>query len=251
MEVLEMMGLEERADAFPHELSGGMQQRAALARALATGSKLLLLDEPLSALDAILRIELRYELKKMAEEFRFTVIHVTHDQLEALSISDMMVVLHGGVVEQLGSPTEVYELPKNIYVANFVGEMNFYEGVIVDPDERGVYFEVGEEKIRVENKTDMKEGVMAVRPENIDIRKETIRGVNWIAGRVKWTSLSTGIYRFLIGLINDRDVLVKCLASSVVEDIIEGDVVSVYFHPKKILIYPYPREGLRRALEIE
>ncbi|MFQ5710287.1 MAG: ABC transporter ATP-binding protein [Candidatus Geothermarchaeales archaeon] len=252
LKVLRLVGLDKRADAYPRELSGGMQQRIALARALATGSKLLLLDEPLSALDAILRIELRYELRKMAEELDLTVVHVTHDQSEALSISDRVVVLRSGVIEQFGTPFEIYEEPRNIFVSNFVGEMNFYEGIVIGKDEAGVDIEVGGKSIRVGRKVDMREAVIAVRPESLGIVKGRKEDGNWIQGTVKGVSLSAGFLRFEVDLVNDREVLVKRRSALMMmkEEIGVNDEVSVYFDPDRVLVYPYPREGLYQALEV-
>lgn len=250
LKVLELVGLEKRADSYPRELSGGMQQRIALARAMATGSKLLLLDEPLSALDAILRIELRYELRKMAEELNLTVVHVTHDQAEAMSVSDKIVVLRSGVIEQFDTPFEIYEKPQNIFVSNFVGEMNFYEGIVIGENEIGNIVEVGGKSISVGKKLDIKDVVISIRPENLGIVKGRKGDGNWIQGTVRWVSLSSGFLLFNVDLFNDREALVKRFSPSMKEEISVNDVVSVYFDPDKILVYPYPREGLHKALEV-
>lgn len=112
MRMLEMIRLAWRANFFPHELSGGMQQRLAFARALASGAKILLLDEPLGALDARLRVELRYKLKGLAKEYNLTTIHVTHDQEEAMSIADEVVVMRSGKIVEVGTPLDLYLRPK-------------------------------------------------------------------------------------------------------------------------------------------
>ncbi|MGQ9479042.1 MAG: ABC transporter ATP-binding protein [Thermoproteota archaeon] len=130
MEVLEIVRLGKWADAYPKELSGGMQQRVALARCLATGAKILLLDEPLGSLDARLRLEVRKELARIAEELNLTVIHVTHDQSEAMALAQRIVILRNGRIIQAGSPEEVYFNPNSIFSAYFVGESIFLEGVI-------------------------------------------------------------------------------------------------------------------------
>ncbi|HDN05695.1 MAG TPA: ABC transporter ATP-binding protein, partial [Candidatus Bathyarchaeota archaeon] len=129
-EVLEMVRLHERLDAFPNELSGGMMQRIAVARALAAGSRLLLLDEPLGQLDAKVRNELRYEIRRMAKDLGLTAIHVTHDQSEAMAISDRIAVMKKGRILQVGTPEELYMNPKSVFVAHFVGESNFLEGYV-------------------------------------------------------------------------------------------------------------------------
>jgi putative spermidine/putrescine transport system ATP-binding protein len=128
-ELLELVGLADAAGRYPHQLSGGMQQRVALARALAIEPKVLLLDEPLSALDAKVRLQLREEIRRIQQRLGITTIFVTHDQEEALSISDRIAVLYQGKIEQLGPPAEIYGAPATPFVAEFVGTMNRIEGV--------------------------------------------------------------------------------------------------------------------------
>jgi putative spermidine/putrescine transport system ATP-binding protein len=124
LELLELVGLGQAAGRYPHQLSGGMQQRVALARALAIEPRLLLLDEPLSALDAKVRVQLREEIRRIQLELGITTIYVTHDQEEALSISDRVAVMYGGKIEQIGAPAEMYGSPATPFVAEFIGTMN-------------------------------------------------------------------------------------------------------------------------------
>jgi putative spermidine/putrescine transport system ATP-binding protein len=131
-EMLNLIKLPEFGDRYPYQLSGGQQQRVALARALAPKPKLLLLDEPLSALDAKVRVSLRDEIRSIQKELGITTIFVTHDQEEALSISDRIVVMYGGKAEQVGTPFEIYNRPATKFVANFVGTLNVLEGVVSD-----------------------------------------------------------------------------------------------------------------------
>ncbi len=123
-ELLDLVGLPEQISKYPAQLSGGQQQRIALARAIASSPGLLLLDEPLSALDAKVRVFLRHEMKKLQRKLGVTTIMVTHDQEEALSLADRIVVMNQGVIEQVGTPTEVYNKPVSLFVADFIGEMN-------------------------------------------------------------------------------------------------------------------------------
>jgi putative spermidine/putrescine transport system ATP-binding protein len=123
-EMLDLIGLRELSGRFPFQLSGGQQQRVALARALAPSPRVLLLDEPLSALDAKVRVSLRNEIREIQRELGITTIFVTHDQEEAMSISDRIVVMNGGVAEQAGAPFEIYNKPRTRFVANFVGTLN-------------------------------------------------------------------------------------------------------------------------------
>lgn len=123
-ELLQLVGLPEQAQKYPAQLSGGQQQRIALARAIAIKPGLLLLDEPLSALDAKVRVHLRHEIKELQRKLGVTTIMVTHDQEEALSMADRIVVMNQGTVEQVGTPTEIYRFPASLFVADFIGETN-------------------------------------------------------------------------------------------------------------------------------
>jgi iron(III) transport system ATP-binding protein len=131
-ELLKLVGMPEQGIKYPAQLSGGQQQRVALARALATSPGLLLLDEPLSALDAKVRVHLRHEVRTLQERLGVTTIMVTHDQEEALTMADRIVVMNQGVIEQIGTPDEVYRDPRSLFVAEFIGEMNRIAAVVVD-----------------------------------------------------------------------------------------------------------------------
>ncbi len=132
-EMLELIRLEHLADRFPYQMSGGQQQRVALARALATKPQVLLLDEPLSALDAKIRISLREEIRAIQRQLGITTVFVTHDQEEALSISDRIVVMHEGKADQIGTPFDIYNRPASRFVASFVGTLNMLEARVTDP----------------------------------------------------------------------------------------------------------------------
>ncbi|MCY0898131.1 MAG: ABC transporter ATP-binding protein [Firmicutes bacterium] len=123
-ELLSLVGLEQKADRYPHQLSGGEQQRVALARALAPNPRVLLLDEPLSALDALIRVNLRGEIRRIQQTLGITTLYVTHDQEEALAMSDRIVVFNHGRAEQIGTPEEIYDRPTSAFVSSFVGAMN-------------------------------------------------------------------------------------------------------------------------------
>ncbi len=126
-EMLRLIGLSELGARYPFQLSGGQQQRVALARALAVQPRVLLLDEPLSALDAKIRVSLRTEIREIQRELGITTIFVTHDQEEAMSMSDRIVVMNGGIAEQVGAPFDIYNRPRTKFVANFVGTLNTFE----------------------------------------------------------------------------------------------------------------------------
>ncbi len=131
-EMLGLIGLPDLGARYPFQLSGGQQQRVALARALAPRPRVLLLDEPLSALDAKIRVSLREEMRAIQQRLGITTIFVTHDQEEALSMSDRVVVMHQGVADQVGTPFEIYNRPATRFVANFVGTLNLFEGEVTD-----------------------------------------------------------------------------------------------------------------------
>jgi putative spermidine/putrescine transport system ATP-binding protein len=132
-EMLALIHLEQKGNSYPHQLSGGQQQRVALARALANHPQVLLLDEPLSALDAKIRVSLRAEIRAIQRKLGITAIYVTHDQEEALSISDRIVVMFEGKIEQVGTPFEIYNFPQTAFVASFVGTLNTTTAEVVDP----------------------------------------------------------------------------------------------------------------------
>ena len=137
-ELLELVGLGTTMGRYPRQLSGGQQQRVALARSLAIEPSVLLLDEPLSALDAKVRVQLREEVRRVQLELGITTLYVTHDQEEALSISDRVAVMSDGRVEQFGTPAQIYNGPRTAFVANFVGTMNRLEGTVVSREDRVV-----------------------------------------------------------------------------------------------------------------
>lgn len=170
--VLELVRLGEYADRKPNELSGGQQQRVALARAFVFEPSILLLDEPLAALDRKLRQEVQIEIKELQRSLGITTITVTHDQEEALTMSDRMLILNEGSIEQLGTPEELYSRPKSRFVADFLGTANFFEGMIESSND-SVYLNVNKtNKINLDNKYNSsvgKEGCLLVRPEQLAI----------------------------------------------------------------------------------
>ena len=168
LELLDLVGLAQAADRYPHQLSGGMQQRVALARALAIEPRLLLLDEPLSALDAKVRVQLREEIRRIQLELGITTIYVTHDQEEALSISDRVAVMSGGRIEQIGPPAEMYGSPATPFVAEFIGTMNRLVATVADDGS----IDYGGLRLRVEAARGLPRGervLCLVRPETVEV----------------------------------------------------------------------------------
>ena len=167
-ELLELVGLGEAGKRYAHQLSGGMQQRVALARALAIEPSVLLLDEPLSALDAKVRVQLREEIRRIQLELGITTIYVTHDQEEALSISDRVAVMFGGKIEQVGSPAEMYGSPATPFVAEFIGTMNRLASTVAEDG----MVDYGGKKFHVNAAEGLPRGervLLLVRPETVDL----------------------------------------------------------------------------------
>lgn len=186
MAQVKLTGLEER---YPHEMSGGQQQRVAMARALVMNSPIILLDEPLSNLDAKLREEVRVELRTIQQELGLTVIYVTHDQLEALSMSDQIVVFNKGAIDQYGTPHEIYYEPRTRYVADFIGTTNFIDAVVMENKEGKATVRYGQAGATVtisteEQLTNGEEVVLSVRPESLRLNQPEVGEFN-VFGAVK------------------------------------------------------------------
>lgn len=253
-EMLQMVRLYDRADAMPQELSGGMMQRVALSRALAAGAELLLLDEPLGALDAKIRNELRYEIRKLVKDLRLTAVHVTHDQAEAMAISDRIAVMRKGRILQVGTPYDLYMNPKQIFIANFIGESNFLEGKVNQiEDDRAQINLRGDLKVESSNLKIVKKGeraVLAVRPEAFEIAEKKQKLVNALAGVIERIRFEGTDIRYEIRLTND-DSIVVVRPSLGGEWFEETDKVTVGFSPEKSHLFKYPKKGLTAELELE
>ena len=181
--VLDLVHLEGYGERTPTQLSGGQQQRVALARALVMEPKVLLMDEPLSNLDAKLREEMRTEIRRIQKELNITSIYVTHDQIEAMTLSDRIVVMNQGIIEQIGTPVEIYRFPDSKFVANFIGRANFVAGEVREKDEHNLTVDaLGEtlELTNIQRNFNLKEAVtLIIRPEMIRIKKtdELFKGI--------------------------------------------------------------------------
>jgi len=184
-DLLELVGLGHAGTRYPHQLSGGMQQRVALARALAIEPRVLLLDEPLSALDAKVRVQLREEIRRIQLELGITTLYVTHDQEEALSVSDHVAVMYRGRIEQMGAPAEMYTAPATPFVAEFIGTMNRLEATVVDPSTGAV--ETGGVTLTVDAARGKERGarvLVLIRPETVEVAAANGAGANTVTGEV-------------------------------------------------------------------
>lgn len=175
--ILELLKLSSFRDRYPSELSGGQQQRVALGRALIMNPDVLLLDEPLSNLDAKLREEMRFELKELQKRIGVTIVYVTHDQSEAMVMSGRIVVMEDGKIHQIGSPREIYKNPKNPFVASFIGKSNFIDTEVVDIRENNLYLKLKSGQIiRIQDveKPSGKKVTLMVRYHNVEISKKRV-----------------------------------------------------------------------------
>jgi ABC-type Fe3+/spermidine/putrescine transport system ATPase subunit len=251
IELLDLVRLTKRADSYPRELSGGMQQRNALARALATNPDVLLLDEPLRALDARLRIDLRHELRSMAKALGLTVIHVTHDQEEAIVMADRIAVIRNGLIVQIGTPREVFDDPVSPFVANFVGQSNFFVGNIlcsrdgrmttIEDDKGRVVFARSSE-IPVDSKA-----VVAVKVGNTRVVKRSDAFVMGIVER----ALFEGRVVHLDVNIGDLGRYSVKLPASRRDQVAVGDEVGLNWDIPKASVFHYPERGLEEELRVD
>jgi len=200
-ELLELVGLGHAGKRYPHQLSGGMQQRVALARALAIEPRVLLLDEPLSALDAKVRVQLREEIRRIQTQLGITTLYVTHDQEEALSVSDHVAVMWSGRIEQIGTPSEMYSAPATPFVAEFIGTMNRLEAVVVDGESGEV--EHAGTRLTVDAARGRSRGervLVLVRPELLELEPSTngVGGDNNLTGEVSTHTFLGSVTRLKI-----------------------------------------------------
>lgn len=244
---LKLVGMLDRAGMFPQELSGGEKQKVAIARALSSGSKILMLDEPLSALDARVRMELRYEIRRIVKELGITVLHVTHDQEEAMSVSDRIVLMKRGTVHETGSPLEIYRNPKTVFAAYFIGEINLLTGVV---DSRTMK---GWTRIRLRGGKTVKAGpcplaegepvVLAVRPENVYTTDDGIRAK--VLG-----SVFMGTY-WRVRVRTETDDNVEYNLSDNLDPPEAGSTVCISFNKEMTQVFLMPEEGLSEAISLE
>ena len=230
--MLSLVQLPELGDRYPSQLSGGQQQRVAIARALVLEPRLLLLDEPLSNLDAKLRIEMRAEIKRIHASLGLTCIYVTHDQTEALSLSDWIVVMRDGIVMQAGPPSEIYNHPKNVFVADFMGFRNFFSGRIgADGALEGAG---GAWRIRGRAHDALAPGApatAAIRPEDVQVGTEA--GVNQFRGNVEIVEYLGRENEGVLRLEDQSSLWVHTPAR-----LAPGETVAVTFPPDKVIFLP-------------
>jgi len=238
-ELLCLVGLQDQGDKYPAQLSGGEQQRVALTRSLATSPGLLLLDEPLSALDAKVRVRLRREIKNLQRRIGVTTIMVTHDQEEALTIADRIVIMNHGVIEQFGTPVEVYRNPATAFVADFIGIMNLVPGTVIGQNR----IRLGQAELACDTEG-MSKGTavsVAVRPEDIVVQDVTGDEENAFEARVDSMEFLGAFYRADLtdGAMGESRLRADFSINLVRRKRIrEGDFLKVVVPWERIRIYP-------------
>ncbi|MFX1294251.1 MAG: ABC transporter ATP-binding protein [Promethearchaeota archaeon] len=250
-EMLQLVLLEGRADDYPEVMSGGMKQRVALARALMTGSKLILLDEPLSALDAKIRLNLRKELVSMVKSLGYlTVIHVTQDIEEALMVSDYIAILFFGDIIQMGTPEELYNHPNSIEVCNFLSNSNFFEGIVSELNEIYALIDLKYAKIRVADLSHSEgaEVVVAVRSTDLMINKNKTININKLEGKILRRQFIHGFMRYEV-LIGDGKIIVIEQNLEPETSFNEEEQVLISFIPEQSLVFAHPGRSLKEILE--
>lgn len=245
-DVLEKVRLEKYSDRQVSQLSGGQQQRVALARALVIEPEILLLDEPLSNLDAKLRDEMRTEILRLQRDYHITTIYVTHDQAEALSMSDRIAVFNFGVCHQVGTPLEIYNEPANDFVASFIGEINFIPMKIEKMDEETIEVSIldGSKRLNVNytpfnyrKPKDNEDVVLSIRPESIKLLPKRIEGMNALEGKIEVIQFFGSMIEVLVN-VNGLMLKVNMLNSNDLSHLQKGTNVWVNLPEDRIRIIP-------------
>lgn len=237
--IIKLVKLEEHADKSPDQLSGGQKQRVAIARAIVNNPKVLLLDEPLGALDLKLRKEMQLELKQLQRELEITFIYVTHDQEEALTMSDRIVVMNKGRIEQVGTAHEIYERPQTKFVAQFIGETNLFEDVeILEKNGNDYVVAIGSEKVSTDSMKNFKPGEkvhISIRPENMKLSRTPMEGRESIAVTYDSNIYVGNISKFVVFTDQGR----RLTASEFSEDagtFNKGDKVYINWIPERAVM---------------
>ncbi|WP_313893557.1 ABC transporter ATP-binding protein [Psychrobacillus sp.] len=235
MEALEMVELSHLKDRQPAQMSGGQQQRIALARAIVIHPGLLLMDEPLSNLDAKLRLKMRSDIRELQKRLNITTIYVTHDQEEALAVSDRIAVLNNGIIQQVGRPHEIYLQPQNKFVANFIGSTNFLEAELTSNS--SIWIEGVEYPMNIDKKYTGKV-IYSVRPEQIKIKRMEMNSEKtYIKGTVKEAVFLGEKVEYRVELTSGVSISINEHAVSYRDLINLGDVIELYLNPEEAIIY--------------
>ncbi len=247
-EMLKLVRLEGMERRMPSQLSGGQKQRVAIARALVNRPSVLLLDEPLGALDLKLRKQMQSELKHLQQRLGITFIYVTHDQEEALTMSDRIAVMNDGVIEQIGTPREVYDTPKTKFVADFIGESNIIEGYSQTSGDglMSIIFESGKAVVN-DAGIDIDEMLyICIRPENLRVTRENVPGFS-IKGRIKEHVFVGSSTKTIIELVNGQEL--KAARTPDAELFEVGERVNISWSPDRAVVLHTTEDKLYDVIE--
>ena len=230
-EMLDLVQLKGYENRKPDALSGGQKQRVAIARALINNPKVLLPDEPLGALDLKLRKQMQVELKRLQKKLGITFVYVTHDQEEALTMSDRIAVMNEGVIEQLATPREIYDRPITKFVAGFIGESNIFDGKVINSHDGILDVETSAGTIKVKgNGFDGESIYVSIRPEHIKVSTDPVEGFN-LKGIVKDFIYMGTVVKTSVDLKDNTEI--KYTRFEKDEDFKEGDSVNIYWNPER------------------
>jgi ABC-type Fe3+/spermidine/putrescine transport system ATPase subunit len=243
IKMMDLVGLSGLSDRKPHELSGGQQQRVQLARALILENDVLLLDEPLSALDAQLRKDMCIELKRLQKTVGISFVHVTHNQEEAMSVADRIAIIADGEMVEQGSPKEIYSNPKKKFTAEFIGEKNILNGVVVDFNKSKILVNIEKDEIEVANNNytiaKNQEISLSIKSESIQISKvsssKSKGAKNSIAGKVTEITFLGQFIRYLVLLSNNQEIQVR--SNNEVEGVSLNDQINLTWSLDDFLIH--------------
>jgi len=243
--VMKMLGLDEMEKRRPDQLSGGQLQRVALARALVVEPPVLLLDEPLSNLDAKVRVGLREEIRRLQKAIGITMVYVTHDQEEALVISDRIAVMNKGAVEQIGTPFEIYSNPRSPFVASFIGTTNSIEGRVLRKDRGTATVKIGEGlsiRSQIDDRVSQgQEVILFIRPEDIEIKIATQfpKLPTELEGDISQATFIGNMIRYKVKISQEKALIIEAHNPRKYKMLKEGSHVVVNINPKDVRMIPY------------
>jgi spermidine/putrescine ABC transporter ATP-binding subunit len=239
--LLELIRLPSLAQRFPSELSGGQQQRVALARAIACEPKVLLMDEPLAALDLKLREIMQTEIRRIQRELGITTIYVTHDQTEAMRISDHIAVMNGGQIAQFGTPREIYDFPRSRFIADFVGKINLIPARLIERRANGIKVAIGDQVLEVEGNNNVAQDgdvFIGVRPEDMKIiatpQGPFEENENWMRGAVESSTFIGNTCEIRVRIADDLSLLIEAHPSAIAS--LTSDQVFISWRPDRTKI---------------
>ena len=228
IESVKILKIEELLDRRPKELSGGQRQRVAIGRAITRNPKLFLFDEPLSNLDAALRSEMRVEISKLHKKLKSNIVYVTHDQIEAMTLADKIVIMNKGRIEQFGSPDEIYDNPNNIFVAEFIGnpKMNIFKIKTQDIVNKNT-FKLFDQEIKFENSKFENEFYVGIRPEHISLENKGDFAVDINVDLIE----NLGFEKIIYSRLNNTEIRIKSTQN------IKNKNITIYFQKNKIYLF--------------